>query len=349
MNLDSLLPRWWSPLPLFSGFTVSGADAPQFLQGQLTNDVIALTTTRSQRSGYCTPKGRLMATFLQWRIAEDTIGQILPSALLERTTKRLKMFVLRSKATFSGPESTLAVSGLWFDSPAPSGLGATSGDVTLVTGLDEGQAWLIREPDDALGARAWLIADRVAMGKIESRLQACADRRVSQEAWLLAEIQSGKPWVWSQTVEAFVPQMINFELVDGVSFKKGCYPGQEVVARSQYLGKLKRRTFHGSTQLSDHDLNLLFGSRSVEGGHPLALLIGAEVWSPSDTTQPVGQVVDAARVATPTSASDNQKVHLLIEATLEAWSAGGLMLGSLAPSSPLLSQESLPYSLTTPE
>ncbi len=349
MKLDSLTPRCWSPLPLYCGFTVSGADAAQFLQGQLTNDVIALTTTRSQRSGYCTPKGRLMATFLQWRITEDTIGHILPSSLLERTTKRLKMFVLRSKAAFSGPESALAVFGLWLDDLSSSEIGAAIGDVTPVTGLEEGQAWLIREPNSALGARVWLIADPAAMGKIESHLQTFADRAVPEEAWLCAEIQSGKPWVWPQTVEAFVPQMINFELVDGVSFKKGCYPGQEVVARSQYLGKLKRRTFHVSMQSPDHALISQFGGRSTEGGHPLALLIGAEVWSPSDTTQPVGQVVDAARATTSASGAAENKIHLLIEVTLEAWSGGGLRLGSLAASSPSLSQESLPYSLTSPE
>lgn len=349
MNLDSLTPRSWSPLSLFSGFTVSGADASPFLQGQLTNDVIALPTTRSQRSGYCTPKGRLMATFLQWRIAEDTLGHVLPSSLLERTTKRLKMFVLRSKAVFSGPDSTLAVFGLWLDDPDALGLGATSGDVTPLTGLDAGQAWLIRESDSAIGARVWLIADRLAMERIASHLQTFADRAVPEEDWLLAEIRSGKPWIWPQTVEAFVPQMINFELIDGVSFKKGCYPGQEVVARSQYLGKLKRRTFHVSMQSPDDALISQFGSRSTEGGHPLAMLIGAEVWSPNDTTQPVGQVVDAARATRSTNGPSEQTVHLLIEATLEAWSAGGLRLGALAASSPSLSQESLPYALTAPE
>ncbi len=349
MNLDSLLPRAWSPLPLFGGFTVSGADAAQFLQGQLTNDVAALTATRSQRSGYCTPKGRLMATFLQWRIAEDTIGHVIPLSLLERTTKRLKMFVLRSKATFSGPASALTVFGLWIDGATSSGIGALSGDVTIVTGLEQGQAWLIREPDSALGARAWLIADHAATEKIESHLKTFPDRAAPQEAWLAAEIQSGKPWVWPQTVEAFVPQMINFELIDGVSFKKGCYPGQEVVARSQYLGKLKRRTFHSSIQITAHALTSQFGSRSTEGDHPLAVLIGAEVWSPIDTTQPVGQVVDAARVARSASGSNEQTVHLLVETTIDAWSAGGLRLGSLDASSPSLSQESLPYSLTAPE
>lgn len=259
------------------------------------------------------------------------------------------MFVLRSKAAFSGPESTLAVFGLWLDDPSASGLGTASGDVTTVTGLEAGQAWLIREPDSALGARVWLIADRAAMGKIESHLQTFADRAVPEEAWLWEEIQNGKPWVWPQTVEAFVPQMINFELIEGVSFKKGCYPGQEVVARSQYLGKLKRRTFHVSMQTPDDALISQFGSRSTEGGHPLALLIGAEVWSPSDATQPIGQVVDAAHASLSASGSSDNKVHLLIEATLEAWSVGGLRLGSLAASSPSLSQESLPYSLASPE
>lgn len=349
MNLNLLTPRCWSPLPLFSGFSVSGPDAQSFLQGQLTNDVVALTPSRSQRTGYCTPKGRLLSTFLQWRIADDTIGHILPTALLESTAKRLKMFVLRSKAAFSGPDSAFAVFGLWFDDPVPPGLGAATGDVTSVVGLNQGQAWLCREPGSTLGARAWLIADLAAVGQIQTHLQAFADRTISQEAWLFAEIESGKPWVWPQTVEAFVPQMINLELIDGVSFTKGCYPGQEVVARSQYLGKLKRRTFHVSMQISDQTLVAQFGSRSAEGGHPRAQLLGAEVWSPSDTAQPIGQVVDAAGEITSGGVSGDHKVHLLVEATLDAWSAGGLQLGSLAAASPSLVQESLPYPLLAPQ
>ncbi len=349
MNLNALPPRWWSPLPLFGGFTVTGTDANTFLQGQLTNDVIALTQGRSQRTGYCTPKGRLMASFLQWRLDETTIGHLLPTSLLESTTKRLKMFVLRSKAVFSGPESAFTAFGLWIDSQSAQALGGAAGDVLTVEGLAEGQAWIIRAPDSDAGPRAWLIADRAAANQVQAHLNAYSHRRRPEESWLCAEIVSGQSWIWPQTLEAFVPQMINFELIGGVSFKKGCYPGQEVVARSQYLGKLKRRTFHACTTLSVDALTSLFGDRSSTGGHPLAVLLGADVWSPLDSTQPVGQVVDAAHAVNADGTLNTDTVHLLIEATLDAWSHGGLQLGGLSARSPQLMQRSLPYSLAAPE
>jgi hypothetical protein len=143
--------------------------------------------------------------------------------------------------------------------------------------------------------------------------------------------------------------MINFELIGGVSFKKGCYPGQEVVARSQYLGKLKRRTFHGSTKLLAEDLLSLFGDRTATGGHPLAVLLGADVWSTLDSTQPVGQVVDAAHAVKADGSLDIDAVHLLVEATLDAWSHGALRLGGPSTAFPQLTQESLPYSLAALE
>lgn len=349
MKLNALSPRWWSPLPLFAGFTVTGADANAFLQGQLTNDVNALTQGRSQRTGYCTPKGRLMASFLQWRIAEDAIGHLLPASLFESTTKRLKMFVLRSKAVFSGPESAFTAFGLWIDSEMAGVVAGSAGDVVTVEGLTEGQAWVIRATDSDAGPRAWLIADRAATNQVQVQLNAHSDRMRPEESWLYAEVASGQAWVWPQTLEAFVPQMINFELIGGVSFKKGCYPGQEVVARSQYLGKLKRRTFHVSATISADTVRSLFGERSANGGHPLAVLLGADVWSTLDATQPVGQVVDAAHAMNADGTSSTDTVHLLIEATLDAGSHGGLRLGGLSTPFPQLTSQSLPYSLVAPE
>lgn len=349
MNLNSLSPKYWSPLPLFSGFTVSGSDTNQFLQGQLTNDVIALLPGRSQRTGYCTPKGRLMASFLQWRISDDTIGHLLPTPLLESTSKRLKMFVLRSKAVFSAPEAAFSTFGLWLDDAVTSPIPGNAGDVVALSGLGKGQAWLVRESDSEIGTRLWLIADPDGVSEVQQYLASYADRMRPQEAWLFSEIMSGQPWIWPQTREAFVPQMINFELIGGVSFKKGCYPGQEVVARSQYLGKLKRRTFHVSTTLSDETLSTLFGDRSSDGGHPLAFLLGADIWSPLDGTQPVGQVVDAARAMRADGSLDPVSIHLLVEATLDAWSHGALQLGGLSEAFPQLTQETLPYALATPD
>jgi tRNA-modifying protein YgfZ len=149
--------------------------------------------------------------------------------------------------------------------------------------------------------------------------------KISSNAWRCAEIQNGKPWVWEPTTEAFVPQMINFELVNGVSFTKGCYPGQEVVARSQYLGKLKRRSFRADLE----------GASDATDS-----LVGADVWSAKIPHEPCGQVVDAAQNI---DADGNSApgACLLIESTLDAWDQGDLRVGSLDGVAP--TKRALPY------
>lgn len=325
----------------FSGFTVSGDDANTFLQGQLTNDVKGLPVLASQRTGYCTPKGRLIATFLQWRIDATTLGHLLPTELAEPTIKRLRMFVLRSKATFSNTDQSLQVMGLWGrwtttgqnalaqhgDNPATAviDLCKNSQDTTPPDGASQAGPWLIAEsPCPTLGERAWLVGSAAQLGGFA---QACHQVvQLPEDAWRFSEIQNAKSWVWEKTKEAFVPQMINFELINGVSFTKGCYPGQEVVARSQYLGKLKRRSFRV-------DLDQL----PVDDARKL---IGQDVWSASITHEPCGQVVDcahqrdAAGVAVPGAS-------LLVECTLDAWSAGDLHLGEI--NGPRLLAAQMPY------
>jgi hypothetical protein len=327
-------------LPSFAGFTVSGDDANTFLQGQLTNDVAALANQTSQRTGYCTPKGRLMATFLQWRIGPNALGHLLPAELFETTTKRLRMFVLRAKVTFSPPEATLGVFGLWGR--------LTSDGQRLIAGLGEKAAagvidfgqiaheknekngpstgpWLILEsPCPVLGQRAWLVAHQADRDSIAQGLQSA--QSLPEAAWAFSEIQNAKPWVWEKTKEAFVPQMINFELVNGVSFTKGCYPGQEVVARSQYLGKLKRRSFRADLEIAPQ---------------PCSQWIGADVWSSAIPHEPCGQVVDCAPNFNASGAATSGAC-LLLECTLDAWGHGGLHVGAI--DGPLLRPMTLPYS-----
>jgi folate-binding protein YgfZ len=137
------------------------------------------------------------------------------------------------------------------------------------------------------------------------------------EAWRLSEIHAGVPQVGPGTQEQFVPQMVNFELLGGVNFKKGCYPGQEIVARSQYLGKLKRRT--ALATIAD-----------------AAVAAGAEVFSPADPEQPCGMVVNAAR-------NGAGGVDALVEMKLEALEAGDVRFGSA--SGPALQFKPLPYAL----
>ncbi len=221
---------------------VRGADAITFLQGQLTNDTKALDAARLQLTGYCTAKGRLLAVFEQWR-TDDPEGEVLlqlPRELLPALLKRLSMFVLRAKAKLSDASDawhTVAV------------LGHGSGDVlrkALGSLPPPGQTIAINGMRVTAGPRGTRDIERYVLRAPRSAADALRAavrgvREVTPGVWWWSQVDAAVPTVVAATQEAFVPQMINLEVLGGVNFKKGCYPGQEVVARSQYLGKLRRR------------------------------------------------------------------------------------------------------------
>ncbi len=315
-------PRRFARLSGFAGFCARGDDVQTFLQGQLTNDVKALNASHWQRTGYCTPKGRLMASFLQWEVGTKAIGHLLPSEIFEPVAKRLRMFVLRSKVVFEKLDQPYLAIGLW---------GTTVGDFGKaqqclnLSGTESGP-WLLAEQQcPVLGDRCWLIFESVQSEAVMQSLAGCEE--FSQSAWLFSEIQNAKAWIWKATQEAFVPQMINFEITGGVSFTKGCYPGQEVVARSQYLGKLKRRSFRADLDHAISEADVL-------------LLCGQDIWSQGNESEPCGKVVGAA----PRFDAQGRMAPgaaLMVECTLEAWEKGGLRVGALQ--GPLLIAKSLPY------
>jgi tRNA-modifying protein YgfZ len=218
----------------------SGEDAQVFLHGQFTNDVAALGDDSAQLNGYCSPKGRLLATFLMWKGKQGFMLQ-LPRALVAPIQKRLSMFVLRSKVKLedvsdqwmrigvAGRAAQAKVQEL-FGAIPPQGMKTLHTDLGRAIRLSGTRFELICSPGNA--QRIWTALSKETA---ENAVKAgCA-------AWDWLEIRDGIPTVLPATQEAFVPQMANFELVGGVSFKKGCYPGQEIVARTQYRGILKRR------------------------------------------------------------------------------------------------------------
>ena len=223
-----------SPLGLIR---VNGKDARQFLQGQLTNDVTQVDAGHSQLSSYCSPKGRMLASFRIFE-REGDLFLALPMERLEAILKRLRMFVLMSKVQLedaSGELARIELSGecasdlLPIDPPAEDD-GVTSGDGYSV----------IRVAGDR--PRFEVIAPAAQIRALWEEAAASA-APTGFTAWKLLDIRAGIPSVWEQTVETFVPQMANLQAVKGVSFTKGCYTGQEIVARMQYLGKLKRRMY----------------------------------------------------------------------------------------------------------
>lgn len=277
----------------------AGADAASFLHGQLTNDFSGLGMGDARLAGYCSAKGRLLASFIAWKSAPEEILLACHASVLSATLKRLGMFVLRAKCKLS-------------DASAEVPLWGVAGDAALVAGLsvwgkrDVDGSQVIRLPD-ALGQPRALVASPAT--PLESTLPL--------DTWQWLDVQSGVTTIEAATVEQFVPQMLNFERVGGVNFQKGCYPGQEIVARAQYRGTVKRRTF-------------LF---DVDG----AAVAGQEVFHSADPAQPAGMVALAAPKPVDGGSS------ALVEVKLAAIEQGTLHLGS--PQGPMLHRRELPYPL----
>jgi folate-binding protein YgfZ len=294
---------------------VAGEEAASFLHKQLTNDVEHLGMHDVRLAGYCTPKGRLQATFLIWRNA-DAVYLQLPREVQAPLQKRLSMFVMRAKAKLSDA-STEVVLGFG-GAKAPAALEQLFGSVpaTPYSKLEHELGTLIRLAD-AFGAPRyqWLTTNAAAQAAWPAL--AATLLVAGEDAWRLAAIHAGVPEITLKTQEQFVPQMVNYELLGGVNFKKGCYPGQEIVARSQYLGKLKRRT----------------ALASIEAASAQA---GDEVFAVADPDQPCGMVVNAAP-------NGNGGVDALVEMKLAALDEGDVRLGSAQGA--LLRFQPMPYSL----
>lgn len=198
--------------------SVTGADARAFLHAQLTNDIEHLAPERWALAGWCSAKGRLLASFL---VIPSPDGFLLQLArdLATPIAKRLAMFVLRAKVKIADQSDAWAQFGVW-DAELEARDVAWGGNVAMVR----------------VGDRRFLQLGPAA----EMNEPANAD----EAQWTLQEIRAGRPLITSATQDQFVPQMVNFDVLGGVDFRKGCYPGQEIVARAQYRGQVKRRMVH---------------------------------------------------------------------------------------------------------
>jgi len=292
---------------------VSGDDAARFLHGQLTNDVEHLGTDRLSLSGYCNAKGRLLATFRTWR-DESATYLLLPRELLPGVLKRLSMFVLRAKVRLND-ESDAWHAWALFGAGAETILATLGATLPAVPGqcVQIGGARIARLHGSARLAERFLLLVRAA-DSADWQVRLSAVPTVGSGAFWWGEIEAGVPTVFAATQEKFVPQMINFEVIGGVSFSKGCYPGQEVVARSQYRGKLRRR---------------------MQLAHcAVAADAGADVFAAGEA-EPAGTVVMAANA--PGGGFD-----LLLECPLEKAEA---RLHLFSADGPLLELRTLPYEI----
>jgi len=225
-------------VPQFGILAFTGEDARAFLHRQLSCDVEGLAGDAGAYGAYCTPKGRVLANFLLWR-EPDALCMLLPRSILPGIQKRLQRYVLRSKVTIaertadvvvlgtSGPQAAGAVASL-LGTPPESPICVARRDA--VTAISLGAARFLVMAPTASGPQVW---DQLSR----------ALRPVGPACWDWLEISNGLPWITDATQDQFVPQMANLELLGGVSFRKGCYPGQEIVARTQHLGRPKRRLY----------------------------------------------------------------------------------------------------------
>lgn len=321
MNTD--LPPYHGAVELthWGLMRAQGQDAATFLHSQLSSDFKQLDGEQTRLSGYCTPKGRLLASMLAWRVAPDDIWLACHRSVLPATVKRLSMFILRADCRLSDAQAPAG------DTPPPRlwGLAGDTAQAVLASAGDP-PPWshrrlgpdssVVRLPDVAGTLRALWIGPQLPA--LPTPLPDLA-----MDLWRWLDVESGIPTIELSTAEQFVPQMINFELLGGVNFQKGCYPGQEVVARSQYRGILKRRMF-------------LF---DVDAQAPLAK-VGQDVFHEDDPGQPAGMVVGAA------PRPQGGGSALLVEVKLAALEGGPLHLGHV--DGPRLVRRPMPYAVSVP-
>jgi len=290
---------------------VTGDDAQAFLQAQFSNDINLIDQSTSQISAYCNPKGRMLAQFLIIP-ADNEYYLIFPHSLMEKTLKRLRMFVLRSQVSLTDVSDEMVCLGLIGDKLDDIDIALPETDYGLL--MNE-QTFVTKVP--ATPSRHLILCPLTAGQAIWLKLiPNCG--AVSAQSWSWLDIQAGLPSIQAETVEEFVPQMLNLELIGGVNFKKGCYPGQEIVARMHYLGKPKRRMFKLHTDAEQV---------------PAA---GDDLYLHGGDGQSAGKVVMA-------QPSASKGTDLLAVIRLNHADSTELRLGSA--DGPLLSFEPLPYSL----
>lgn len=292
-----------APLPHLGVIRVEGEDAAKFLHGQLTQDFALLGLSQARLAAFCSAKGRMQASFIGFKRSPTEILLVCSRDLLASTLKRLSMFVLRAKAKLSDASGDYALLGLAGD-PVTALAGSAQ---PAWTKTDVGGANLVSlYPAEGVPRALWL----VPVG--EPQPQGLA---MDTATWLWTEVRSGVATITPPIAEAFVPQMLNYESVGGVNFKKGCYPGQEVVARSQFRGSLKRRAY------------LVHSDQAMAAGN--------DVFQEADPSQPCGTVAQAA-------ASPHGGFDAIASLQVAAAAAGGLSLGPQGAAVALLP---LPYPL----
>lgn len=309
--MTSALLNGVTPLPHLGVIRAEGPDAANFLHGQLTQDFALLKPAEARLAALCTAKGRMIASFIGVRPQPDLVLLVCSRDILAATLKKLSMYVLRAKVKLSDASESTALYGL-----AGSALAANDIDAAAAPGARLSRP--VADSTDEISIVPLYPADGVprALWIAPAAAPAPTGPALDAALWPWSEVRSGIATLTTPVLDAFVPQMLNYESVGGVNFKKGCYPGQEIVARSQFRGTLKRRAY------------VVTADAAVEAGQ--------EVFAASDAEQPVGTVVQAA-------AAPDGRWAALVSMQISALDAGPLHAASVQ--GPALTVEALPYAL----
>lgn len=302
---------------------LEGEDAVSFIHGQLSNDIEHLGNNQARLAAYCNPQGRMLALFHAWKSA-GKVWLTVPLDILPALQKRLQMYILRAKVTISDESGNMAILGIggekggevlskWFDTLPSEPFGKTENEHGVLVRVADAfgfPRYLLTIPDNSLQA---------VESELSATLSVC-----DENGWTMGDIKAGVPQITLPVQDKFIPQMVNLEEVGGLSFKKGCYPGQEVIARSQYKGTVKRRMVHGMVELPFE------GNPSVD----VNMAPGADIVAPSG--QACGTIVCSAR-------RDNNRVDFL--AVVQTDAIGSQALHAEKADGPAITWIPLPYSL----
>lgn len=312
-----------APLSDLAVVRIAGNDAVSFLQAQLSNDIAAIGPVDARLAAYCNAKGRMQASLVLWQETGESGGPLLAavkSDLVEPLLKRLRMFVLRAKVEFDITSLTIY------------GYSRRGGSETNSSGAAEpwkvvrqGARSLISAPTKQDGPlRQWVVTSEAA-DVLSKDLNAPL---VEANAWHTQDIEAGLGWVEHGNVELFIPQSLNYDLNGGVSFTKGCYPGQEVVARAHYRGAVKRRGFPAHCRLPQGT----------------ALKAGDDIFDAKRPKNPAGRIINAAPAAPKENVADST-VPWYVFVELNTADVGVADLRAVSPEGPALDLLPLPYSI----
>ncbi len=270
----------------------TGADALGFLQGQVSNDTQRLSEGKPVLAAYSSAQGRVLALIYLLPHSSGVVA-ILPSEILLPTLERMRKFILRAKVRIEDARETLIVAGQFGTGTTPSSHYLEHDGVgTAPLGHDEQRSWIIGAPERIAAPAEPGMAKRI------------------EDHWRLADIRAGLPQVYAATSEAFVAQMLNLDLLDGISFTKGCYTGQEIIARTQHLGRIKRRLFRlglpqgawrigQALRLADGRQGRLTEVIESDGRIEALAVLSVEPNSPAGGDAPDELLVDAAELPLP--------------------------------------------------